>query len=176
MTMSERLAVMRHGRIEQIGAPQDVYESPATEFVAGFLGASNLLSGEVKERDAAFATVLVSGGSLVAVPAERLNGTASSVRVGVRPEKIRLERDAGEAHANGEARGNWNSISGTLKAATYMGVSYQYTVEGPDERTLTVYTQNLEAGPAPVPGERVRLSWLPEHTFVVQASEGGGSE
>ncbi len=51
MTMSDRLAVMRHGKIEQIGAPEDVYERPATEFVAGFLGASNLLDGEVKDRN-----------------------------------------------------------------------------------------------------------------------------
>ena len=50
MTMSNRLAVMRHGKIEQIGAPEEVYENPATEFVAGFLGASNLLDGEVKDR------------------------------------------------------------------------------------------------------------------------------
>jgi spermidine/putrescine transport system ATP-binding protein len=59
MTMSNRLAVMRHGRIEQIGAPVDVYEDPQTEFVAGFLGASNLLDGEVKDRTGTFGTLLL---------------------------------------------------------------------------------------------------------------------
>src|SRR5205085_6533080 len=57
MTMSDRLAVMRHGRIEQIGAPEDVYELPSTEFVAGFLGASNLLEGRLRARDNGFGAV-----------------------------------------------------------------------------------------------------------------------
>src|SRR5207247_1383017 len=68
MTMSNRLAVMRHVKIEQIGAPEQVYENPATEFVAGFLGASNLLDGEIKERGDDLATVSVPGGSVVRVP------------------------------------------------------------------------------------------------------------
>src|SRR5205823_10412526 len=63
MTMSDRLAVMRHGRIEQIGGPEDVYEHPATEFVAGFLGASNLLDGRVGARDGDVTTVLLAGGA-----------------------------------------------------------------------------------------------------------------
>src|SRR5919109_396960 len=90
MTMSNRLAVMRHGHIEQLGAPEDVYEHPATEFVAGFLGASNLLDGQVKERGVTWATVIVTGGSTLAVQSERLNGQVSAIKVGVRPEKIRL--------------------------------------------------------------------------------------
>src|SRR4029077_20192962 len=61
MTMSDRLAVMRHGRIEQIGAPADVYEDPQTEFVAGFLGVSNLLDGEVKDRSGNLRTLLLEG-------------------------------------------------------------------------------------------------------------------
>ena len=58
MTMSDRLAVMRHGKIEQLGDPEFVYENPATEFVAGFLGASNLLEGEVKESNDGMSTVV----------------------------------------------------------------------------------------------------------------------
>jgi spermidine/putrescine transport system ATP-binding protein len=89
MTMSDRLAVMRHGKIEQIGEPEDVYENPQTEFVAGFLGASNLLDAEVKERNGALATVLLEGGTTIQVPVERVRGTVNVVRAGVRPEKIR---------------------------------------------------------------------------------------
>ena len=164
MTMSDRLAVMRHGRIEQIGGPVDVYEHPATEFVAGFLGASNLLDGEVAGRGAPLATIRISGGSDVMVPAEQLNGMAGAVRVGVRPEKIRLSREADPAPEG------WNAVSGMVRMATYVGVSYQYTVDGPDGRTLTVYAQNLGAEPPPQPGEPVRLLWRPEHTFVVGPS------
>jgi spermidine/putrescine transport system ATP-binding protein len=165
MTMSNRIAVMRFGRIEQIGAPEDVYEHPATEFVAGFLGASNLLDGEVKERNGAVATVALSGGGTVSVPSDRLDGGATRVKVGVRPEKVRLE-------ANGaEAPGGWNSVAGTLRDATFVGVSHQFTVVGPGERPLTVYAQNLGSESIPEPGQRVRLLWRPEHTFVVEPSK-----
>src|SRR5205823_8987940 len=109
MTMSDRLAVMRHGRIEQIGEPHDVYERPATEFVAGFLGASNLLDGEVAERGEARITVRLSSGGTVTVPATNGAGSpGSKVRVGVRPEKVRLEPDDGPSDAA------WNCVSGTL--------------------------------------------------------------
>ena len=164
MTMSDRLAVMRSGKIEQIGAPEDVYDGPATEFVAGFLGASNLLSGEVKEREGDRTVISLEDGTAVAVPTARLDGAGPTVRVGVRPEKIRLERDQGEVPAG------WNCVAGTLKIAAYIGVSYQYTVEGPGGTTLTVYEQNIGTDDAPRPGERARLVWRPEHTFVVRPS------
>jgi spermidine/putrescine transport system ATP-binding protein len=164
MTMSDRIAVMRMGEIEQIGAPKDVYENPATEFVAGFLGASNLLEGEVKQREGSMATVLLPTGSTLAVPAGRLNGQSATVKVGVRPEKIRLERDTGESPTG------WNSVTGKLRMATFVGVSHQFTIDGPGERTLTVYAQNLGAESIPAPGQQVRLLWRPEHTFVVRPS------
>ena len=166
MTMSDRLAVMRHGKIEQIGAPEDVYERPATEFVAGFLGASNLLDGEVAESGDAGVTVrLASGGTITVPTANGAGSPGSKVKVGVRPEKIRLESEDSAAEAG------WNSVGGTLRMATYVGVSNQYTVDGPEGRTLTVYEQNLGTGPVPAPGQRVRLTWHPDHTFVVQPSE-----
>jgi spermidine/putrescine transport system ATP-binding protein len=164
MTMSDRLAVMRHGRIEQIGGPEDVYEHPSTEFVAGFLGASNLLEGQITSRGSPWATVVVAGGSALWVSAERLNGQETVVKVGVRPEKIRLERDEGDGPAG------WNSIAGTLRVATFVGVSHQYTVDGPGGAILTVYAQNLGGDGTPKEGEQVRLRWRPEHTFVVRRS------
>jgi len=165
MTMSNRLAVMRHGRIEQIGAPEDVYERPATEFVAGFLGASNLLDGEVKERVDGTAHVLVPGGSVLAVPADADDAVPGAiVKVGVRPEKIRLEADGGDPPPG------MNTVAGTLRVTTYMGVSHQYTVDGPDGKTITVYSQNLGGAWVPERGERVRLVWRPDHTFVVRPS------
>jgi len=164
MTMSNRLAVMRHGRIEQLDVPERVYESPATEFVAGFLGASNLLEGQVLDRSGEFATVQVIGASALSVPTARLDGQGSMVKVGVRPEKIRLEVDQGDPPSG------WNCVTGTLRVSTFVGVSHQYTVNGPADTTLTVYAQNLGAEAAPREGDRVRLLWRPEHTFVVQPS------
>jgi spermidine/putrescine transport system ATP-binding protein len=162
MTMSNRLAVMRQGRIEQLGEPEDVYENPSTEFVAGFLGASNLLEGEVKDSSNGDATVLLSAGTTVSMPVDRIPPDAGSrVKVGVRPEKITIERE------ERSVPGTDNSITGVLRMSTYIGVSHQYKVEGPGGTTLTVYIQNLGAEEAPHPGERVVLSWKPEHTFAV---------
>jgi spermidine/putrescine transport system ATP-binding protein len=165
MTMSDRLAVMRHGKIEQIGAPVDVYEDPQTEFVAGFLGVSNLLDGEVKDRSGSLGTLLLEGGNSIRVPVERINGTERMVKAGVRPEKIRVQPDAG-----GPEDG-WNTIAGTLRVTTFIGVSHQYTVDLPTGRTMTAFAQNLGNENPPKEGDRVRLVWRPEHTFVVAPSE-----
>jgi len=165
MTMSDRLAVMRHGKIEQIGEPEEVYENPQTEFVAGFLGASNLLDAEVKERNGALATVLLEGGTTIRVPVERVSGTANIVRAGVRPEKIRIQR------GGGDGTDGWNEVSGMLRVVTFIGVSHQYQVDLPTGKTVTAFEQNLGNEDPPRAGEQVRLVWRPEHTFVVVPSE-----
>ena len=161
MTMSDRLAVMRHGKMEQLGDPEYVYESPATEFVAGFLGASNLLEGEIKEANNGVSTVLLTNGGTVTLPGSRIPDDAGPrVKVGVRPEKVEITR--GSAPANGD-----NRIEGTVTMQTYIGVSYQYKVATQDGTILTVYVQNLGAEEAPRQGEAVTLTWKPEHTFAV---------
>jgi spermidine/putrescine transport system ATP-binding protein len=167
MTMSDRFAVMRNGKIEQIGPPEEVYEDPQTEFVASFLGASNLLDGELKEKTNGESSILLAGGDLVHLPSERAPfGSGATVKVGVRPEKITIGPDDGSPVTSG-----WNAVSGLLRMSTYIGVSHQYQVEGPGGHELTVWVQNLGAEPAPRPGERVRLSWQREHTFAVLPQE-----
>ena len=160
MTMSNRLAVMRSGRIEQVGAPEHTYENPATEFVAGFLGASNLLPARIKE--GSDSVVVLEDGAEIEVPPTRLADARPPLRIGVRPEKIRLTTDE-------EDDSSWNVLKGTLVVRTFVGVSNQYTVEGPSGARLTVYAQNLGGGGAPAEGDSVRLLWRPEHTFVVTA-------
>jgi spermidine/putrescine transport system ATP-binding protein len=167
MTMSDRLAVMRIGRIEQTGPPEDVYEHPQTQFVAAFLGASNLLEGELKEQRNGTSSVLLQGGDVVHVPSDRAPFQPGvSVLVGVRPEKITIAPENGPEPDSG-----WNSVSGLLRMSTYIGVSHQYQVEGPGGHEMTVWVQNLGTDPAPRPGERVRLSWQREHTFAVLPQE-----
>jgi spermidine/putrescine transport system ATP-binding protein len=164
MTMSDGLAVMRSGRVDQVGAPQDVYEHPATEFVAGFLGASNLLPGSVEDREGELGMVALTSGEKVRVPGRALNGAGPKVKVGVRPEKIRI------LPGSEPPEGADNTVRGRLRISTYVGVSSQYEVETPTGTTMTVYEQNL-GGPgkwAPAPGEEVLLAWHPEHTFVVE--------
>ena len=168
MTMSDRLAVMRAGKVEQLGPPEEVYESPQTEFVASFLGASNLLEGELKEQGDGMSTILLAGGDVVRLPSDRAPFPAGAMlKVGVRPEKITIEPDT-----DGEVATGLNSVRGLLRMSTYIGVSHQYKVEGPLGHTLTVWVQNLGTTSPPQPGERVRLSWQREHTFAVLPQEG----
>jgi spermidine/putrescine transport system ATP-binding protein len=168
MTMSDRLAVMRSGRIEQVGAPEEVYENPQTQFVAAFLGASNLLEGELKEQRNGTSSVLLQGGDVVHMPSDRAPfQTGVRVLVGVRPEKITIAPENGPDPVSDR-----NSVTGVLRMSTYIGVSHQFKVEGPGGHEMTVWVQNLGTNPAPTPGERVRLSWQREHTFAVLPQEG----
>jgi len=163
MTMSDRIAVMNRGRYEQLGDPESLYERPKTRFVAGFLGVSNLLAGLVVERGGDRSAVRLADGTNVLVPASLLNGEAN-VDIGVRPEKIRLQPSSAEIQSG------HNGLRGTVRDASYLGVSTNYTVETADGARLVVYEQNIEQtvhGSLYKPGEEVRLSWSPDHTFVV---------
>jgi len=166
MTMSDRIAVMRQGRIEQLGRPEELYERPATSFVAGFLGVSNLLDGEVVGRSGELVDVRLGDGTLVQAPAAATNGD-TSVRIGIRPEKLRVTPSRAEAPHAAE---DTNALAGTVLDASYIGVSTQYIVETADGQKLTVYAQNLETSGASeglADGQAVRLSWKPQHTFVI---------
>jgi spermidine/putrescine transport system ATP-binding protein len=155
MTMADGIAIMNGGRIEQLGAPDDLYERPRTAFVAGFLGVSNLLSGTVAGDD----VVRLDDGTPIHVTRAALEGRSGRVSVGVRPEKLRM----GGTDAN--------VLSGRIDERAYIGVSTQYVVEtqhGP----VTVYIQNTEPGAqAASPGDNVNLSFSPDVAFVVDPNE-----
>jgi len=164
MTMSDRIAVMRAGRIEQLGNPEDLYERPRTPFVAGFLGVSNLLEGEVVGRDGDLVSIRLSDGSVLRAPDDG-SGATGAVRIGVRPEKLRVGAEGTAQIASG-----LNALAGVVLDASYIGVSTQYLVQTANGHKLTVYAQNLDtAGTAEVlaDGQRVQLSWNPQHTFML---------
>jgi spermidine/putrescine transport system ATP-binding protein len=155
MTMADSIAIMNDGRIEQLGAPTDLYERPMTAFVAGFLGVSNLLSGTV----AGEGLVSLDGGGDLRVSPEILGGRTGRVSVGIRPEKIRV------------GGGEENSLSGVVEERAYIGVSTQYVVETP-AGTLNVYVQNSEPGAVvAAPGDRLTLGWAPGSAFVVDSPQ-----
>jgi spermidine/putrescine transport system ATP-binding protein len=155
MTMADQIVVMNDGRIEQLGTPTELYERPATAFVAGFLGVSNLLDGTVTGDD----RVRLADGTEVGVPRQTLDGRRGDVAIGIRPEKIRP--DGSEA----------NALTGTVAESAYIGVSTQYIVDTP-AGSVSLYVQNDRPGvPALAPGERLTLSWSPESTFVVEPPE-----
>jgi spermidine/putrescine transport system ATP-binding protein len=163
MTMSDRIAVMNKGHYEQLGDPETLYERPKTRFVAGFLGVSNLLGGDVGQVDGEYAVVSLTQEVAVRVPRAAVDGRAR-VDVGVRPEKIRmLDRGA-------EAPAAHNRLPGIVRDASYIGVSTQYIVETGHGARVVVYEQNVErATKAELwePGEEVLLAWSPDHSFVV---------
>jgi spermidine/putrescine transport system ATP-binding protein len=153
MTMADAIAVMNAGKIEQLGTPTELYESPRTAFVAGFLGISNLLSGIVEGGG----VVRLEDGTVVRAPA--VTGRSGAVSIGIRPEKVRLGTQ------------EENRLTGEVRESAYIGVSTQYIV---DTRAgaITLYVQNAEAGaPSVQPGHQVTLSWSPEATFVVESQE-----
>ncbi|HJR98014.1 MAG TPA: ABC transporter ATP-binding protein [Actinomycetota bacterium] len=168
MTMSDRLAVMRLGKIEQLGDPETVYENPDTEFVAGFLGSANMLEGELKEGSNGVSTVALTAGGTVTVPAARVpSEVQGTVKVGVRPEKLTITRGEDAAVPAG-----FNHVAGRVTMTTYIGVSHQYKVESVGGTIMTAYVQNLGREEAPHQGESVTVSWKPEHTFAVAPQEG----
>ena len=167
MTMSNRIAVMRSGRIEQLGEPATLYEHPATEFVAGFLGVSNLLDGRVGSVATDMTEVVLDAGSRLRVPTDGL-AEGTPVRLGVRPEKLRLEP---RADGGSDASDNLNTLDGTIIDASYVGVSTQYVVRVDALTDVAVYTQNIETSGLRgqlASGAPVRVTWKPEHTFVIQ--------
>jgi spermidine/putrescine transport system ATP-binding protein len=153
MTMADSIAVMSDGHIEQLGSPDDLYERPATPFVARFLGVSNLLEG-VSQGDG---SVRLDDGSVIRAPAAE--GRQGPVAVGIRPEKIRIGRT------------DENALTGEVTERAYIGVSTQYIVSTP-HGAITVYVQNSEAGAAALhPGDQATVSWSPASTFVVDSEK-----
>ena len=159
MTMADTVAVMNKGRIEQMGAPEELYELPKTVFVANFLGQSNLFSVQVTgESDQAIHTDFE--GTRITVPRARTERTSGFITVGVRPEKLTLSREVPATDAATNVIG-----PGRITDVSFIGVSTQYTVEVPGAGPVQVFAQNLQAGPVAALGDEVWLSWLTEHTF-----------
>ena len=157
MTMADTIAVLNKGKVEQMGAPVDLYENPATAFVSGFLGQSNLLPATIVGRDGDVIR-LDSEGFRLAMPAKRAHSEGPQVQVGVRPEKIQIA-DEGQAPTG-------NVIDGTIIDASFIGVSTQYLIRTPADEELTVFSQNTATTLRKV-GERVSVYWDPAHTFAL---------
>jgi spermidine/putrescine transport system ATP-binding protein len=180
LTMSDRIAVMQAGRIEQMGDPEDVYERPATTFVAGFIGVSNLMPGTATSVNRDRVRVkLDSGPELDAQGADGVS-TGERIHAVVRPEKLRIHNADGSSPTDGP------SVEGIVEASVYLGTATQIVVGLAEDVRMTVLVPNAsEAERARLPGggAKVRLSWAPEHIHVVRESaaapspsQGGESE
>jgi putative spermidine/putrescine transport system ATP-binding protein len=137
LTMSDRIAVFNEGKIQQIGTPAEIYERPASPFVAGFVGTSNLVSGEVAKRI-----------------------TGSEQMFSIRPEKIHL------GSVNGKSEQDMISVNGVVRDVVYLGLFTRYLVEIEGGSDLVVVEQNLKTTSMDVlsvKGQKVRLHWDKEH-------------
>jgi len=126
LTMSDRIAVMRDGRIEQIGTPRELYERPASEFVASFIGESNFLMGRLERRDG-HAYLVTEDGWRVAIPDAEDLPAGEQVTVALRPERIVLGERRGENHAEA-----------TIEEIIYVGEATKFRVRLLGDRLLTV--------------------------------------
>ena len=163
MTMADTIAVMNEGRIEQMGTPEDLYESPRTSFVANFLGQSNLIRGQIVGNDGDSHVVEVKG-QKIALPKSRTFTNSNSVLFGIRPEKIDidLENEPGDGNI---LRG------GKVVDVAFVGVSTQYQVEMPWGQELMVFEQNDGTTPMLELGDAVRLQWMPKFTFGLDGAQ-----
>lgn len=137
LTMSDRMAVFNEGKIIQVGTPSEIYERPASPFVAGFVGTSNLVSGEVAKRI-----------------------TGSEQVFSIRPEKIHL------GSVNGEVDQDMLSVEGVVRDVLYLGLFTRYLVEIEGGDDLVVVEQNLKTTSMDVlsaKGQKVRLHWHKDH-------------
>ena len=166
MTMADTIAVMNAGSIEQLGSPADLYDSPATTFVANFLGQSNLLAADVTGKQGDDLLLDVSGSRLT-LPAQRVSVEHSRLLIGIRPEKLTITHTDDAGHVP-EGR---NRILGTVLDTSFIGVSTQYMVRSEWGQQLAVFEQNVERDTRVVPGTEVVLHWNPAHAFAVDADQ-----
>ncbi|MCE1178765.1 MAG: ABC transporter ATP-binding protein [Micrococcales bacterium] len=168
MTMADTVAVMNHGRIEQMGAPEELYDLPRTTFVANFVGQSNLASGPITGRDGDRIVAEVNG-TQVAIPSSRCAVDSGEVTFGIRPEKVRIHEQRPE--------GAGSDVQATVRDVSFTGVATQYQVEVPSGAVWNVYEQNLDVKPISVrPGDQVWLTWDPAHAFGVPVDSDAAAE
>ena len=165
LTMSDRIAVMNDGLIEHLGTPREIYERPANRFVAGFIGTSNLLTGEVSRITDGNAVVVVGPDEQVIVPAgERTIAPSSQMEITVRPEKISIS--AGRPDSVGSV------LRGTVTEVVYLGTSTTFTVRTTTGADMLVFQQNSASNTSdPVRGDSVWLSWDPQYSYPIGQEE-----
>ncbi|MGE5591958.1 MAG: ABC transporter ATP-binding protein [Bacillota bacterium] len=176
LTMSDRIAVMNGGVIEQLGTCEEVYHRPRTRFVADFIGETNLFTGRVQSRIPQALVLEADGLRLTAPPAEAVEG--AEVYLSVRPEKIRVQ--AGSATAGADASGEvaatatgtraaWNHVAGRLTDKVFAGAATRLLVEVAGGQRVTVQTQDPGLATGLAVGSPVTLSWRPEDSAVMTA-------
>ena len=161
MSMATRIAVMNQGRIAQIGAPQLVYEAPASRFVADFLGAVNLFAGRVEAVEGACHRIASPDtGATLTVDRDKPLPLGSDVTVAVRPEKIMIGAAAAASAPN--------RIEGAIESVSYRGEASTYRVALPSGKLVRVTAPNVTHADGFAVGARVILSWRADAAMVLE--------
>jgi spermidine/putrescine transport system ATP-binding protein len=168
LTMSDRLVVMNAGRIEQLGNPRELYEHPATRFVANFIGTSNVLTGRLERRGDAWALSGLGPDQRVLVAEADQAREGQDVELAVRPEKIVLRTEQDPPPPDRSA------LRVKVAEVVYLGTSTQYRTVTDGGDVIAVYRQNAPATPGAdvLAGQVGWLEWPPEHSYVL----GGGTK
>jgi spermidine/putrescine transport system ATP-binding protein len=164
LTMSDRIAVMNEGRVEQIGTPQEIYHSPSSVFVANFIGVANLIPAIVQDAVGTRATVLVTGSHRIAVPTGNQSlrrGSAATVMV--RPERLRLS-ETGSAGASG--------VACTLEHAVFQGPVVRCTLRAADGTEIVAHVGPEQPLPPLEPGLGLRVEWDYEAARLLPPADG----
>ena len=165
LTMSDRIAVMNDGLIEHLGTPRQIYEHPASRFVAGFIGTSNLLTGKVSSVSGSEAVIAAGDGERIVVAAgQRPASVGDELEVTVRPEKIRISRAA--PGPSGCA------LRGTVTEVVYLGTATNFNITTSTGADVVVFVQNAsaadqEASDAISRGDGVWLSWETPYSYAI---------
>ncbi|MEP7055111.1 MAG: ABC transporter ATP-binding protein [Actinomycetota bacterium] len=164
LIMSDRIAVMSAGHVEQIGAPEEIYERPATRFVAGFIGTSNIIDTTVSSTSGDHLVLESAPHDKLMVRAAAASVVASgdAICLTVRPEKIRL------AGLDAPVPDGFCVLTGRVEDVVYQGVSTQYVVRTREGATLVAFRQNSETvTDVGTPGDDVRLLWNADHNVIL---------
>jgi spermidine/putrescine transport system ATP-binding protein len=171
LSVSDRIAVMDQGRVLQVGKPADIYENPKSDFVARFIGDTNLFQGTVTERRGEIAVVEAEGFGPLLVEANGDGPVGARVKVAVRPEKLRISREA--PLAAGAAAAELNRMRGAVEEPIYSGFQTKYYVRGEAGMSLVVFRQHAqwsEGSPDIKWKDEVWLSWSARDAVIVETS------
>jgi spermidine/putrescine transport system ATP-binding protein len=163
LAMSDRIAVMNGGRVEQLGTPREIYDHPRTSFVADFIGSLNALDLTVDELVGGYAVARFGETDRVVAPVEAGLGAGTSLRVAVRPEQVQIDPLGSAVPADG------SHLTGTIQELVYLGMYTQFHVDTAAGRIVSHRLAD-EAATRLESGSGVTLSWAPEHAFMLADS------
>lgn len=167
--MSDRIAVMRGGKVEQLGTPEELYERPRTRFVADFIGTSNLLTGSVESIADGRAIVRLASGERCLTAADPELGVGRSVELSVRPEAIAIQEQNGSGPSTAPG-----AFSATIEQVAYLGGNVQYLVRSSGGLSITVVAP--KTGQRLPVGDAVDVTWAPGDALVLAEASSAQEE